>query len=136
MAPSESKRTGLFIKEYLSDPKHLVASPSDIHQEYAEKIKELNQGRVRGSRLKIPTYSSFYQYFRHFVVLGMVEKVGEESTEYIEAPEEMGFVEKVGGKLKVHKGAVKSLWRLTPLGESEIDAWNDPLRARGYYPRK
>lgn len=134
MTPSESKRTGQFIKEKLLE--YGATSISQIHSDFAQKIDELNQGRDRKHKLRKPVYSSFYQYFRHFVVLGLVEKIGEEPTEDIESPEKMGYIEKVGGKLKVHKGAARSLWRLTPQGESEIDAWDDPLKARGYYPRR
>lgn len=135
MAPAESKRTGRFIKEYLLDPEHPAASISDIHQAFVRKIKGLNSGRVRSQRLVIPVYSSFYQYFRHFIVLEMVEKVGEGPTEDIESPEEMGYIEKVAGRLRIHKGAAKGIWMLTPKGLSEVEAWDDPLRARGYYPR-
>lgn len=137
MSPAGTKRTGQFIKEYLSI--HGTASISEIHREYSGpegKIDELNQGRDRKHKLKKPVYSSFYQYFRHLVFLGLVEKVGEEPTEDIESPEEMGYIQKVNDVLSVHRGAARGIWRLTPQGESEIDAWDDPLRARGYYPRK
>lgn len=134
MTPAETKRTGQFIKEKLAE--YGVASPSQLHYDFTKKIDELNQGRTQRHKLRKPVYSSFYQYFRHFVVLGLVEKVGEEPTEDIESPEEMGYIEKAKGKLRIHKGAARGLWRLTPKGESEIDVWNDPLKARGYYPRR
>ncbi len=127
------RRTGRFIKEeLLSGP----ASISDLHQRYRQGIVEvLNEGRDRSTRIRPPTYSSFYQYFRHFITLGLVERVGEAPTEDIDQPEKMGFVESVDGQLQVHEGAVKRLWRLTPEGESETEAWEDPMRALGYYPR-
>lgn len=136
MAPRQSKRTGQFIRDELS---RTPASISELHQAYKDKINVLNEGRDKLHKLKRPAYSSFYQYFRHFIVLGLVEQVGEKPVlpKYpgeagITTPDEMGFIEEVAGQLKVHKGAVRRLWKLTPQGETEVEAWENPIKARGY----
>lgn len=139
---TDYKRPGQFIKRYLLTQG--TAAISQIHQAYKADIDVNNEGRERCDRLLKPTYASFYQYFRHFVFLGLVEMVGEEDIRakrrfdlphYLRSPEKMGFAETVNGKWKVHRGAVRRLWRLTPRGEAAVEAWSDPLKARGYYPR-
>lgn len=128
------RRTGRFIKETLS--KYGRLSISDLHKFYKDGIRTLNAGRERGTRVRPPTYHSFYKYFRHCKTLGLVQPSGEEDTEDIQSPEGMGFVERIDGELYVHEGAVKRLWELTSKGISEVEAWDDPMKALGYYPRE
>ncbi len=119
---------GVFIKEYLAA--HGTASIQELHGAYKERIDEVNAGRERHTRLNKPVYSSFYTYLRHLVTLGLVEKVGEEPTEDIESPGQMGFVERgPQGQLRVHKGTVRRLMSLTAKGSAATTEWEDPVRA-------
>lgn len=129
------RRPGRFIKSTLSTYGKLAIS--DLHESYTDGIKNINAGRDRLSRIKQITYPSFYKYVRNLEKLGLVERVGEEDVVDFYGPaEEMGFVERVEGELVVHEGAVKRLWALTGKGISEVEAWDDPVRALGYYPRE
>lgn len=124
------RRPGRFIKEKLLD--YGQASISDLHKEYRAGIINLNAGRDRATRIHPATYQSFYQYFRHFVVLRFVEEVGEELAGEWNKPEEMISVERVDGELRARAGVYKKFWRLTPAGISEDSAWDDPMAALGY----
>lgn len=133
---SETKRPGQFIKLYLQtngiDDCHIPG----IHSAYKEKIDSINAGRDRTTRLSKPTYQNFYRYFKHFVYMSMVEEAGESPTEDMSAPDKMGYVVKSsegnGDKLTVRQGITRKLWRLTSKGETENDAWDNPIKARGY----
>lgn len=133
------KRTGEFIHQAFEAYGEL--SISDIHKGYKNAIKELNEvakQRRRHCGLKVTTYHSFYVYFRNFVRLGMVEFVREEETEEVQSPELMGFMEKStaqGRRMRTHPGAVRRIWRMTDKGRSEVEAWTDPMKALGFYPR-
>ncbi len=134
MPPETTKpRPGQFIKTYLEGGGS--GSISEIHQAYKAKIDNLNAGRARGEKLRKPTYASWYRYFRNLRVLGLLELIGEQPTEDIASPEEMGFAEKVAGKWKVHRGAIQRIFRMTALGQAEVAAWNDPMGALGYTRR-
>lgn len=126
----EKKRPGIYIKDYLNQ--HGSASVAEIHQSYKEAIDLANLKADKGWRR--PTYASFYVYCRHLMVLGMIEKVGEETTWGIENPERMGFIERDTRtkELRIHKGATKVLYRMTDKGMADDASWQDPIRARGY----
>lgn len=131
MANNFERRPGRFIKEKLIEKGQL--SISEIHQLYAEEIRNLNAGRDRLTRLRAITYPSFYKYIRNLETLGLIERIGEEATVDFYGPvDEMGFVERVEGEMVVHEGAVRRLVRLTENGLGEVEAWDDPIKALGY----
>ena len=125
------KRPGQFIRKYLID--HGEASVSEMHQAFKEHVNLRNVAHAKGDKLRKPTYASFYAYFRHFVKLELVERIGETpAIDFMGPAEDMGFAYKSMGKWKVRSGAIKRIWKLTIKGEMEIDAWDDPIRALGY----
>jgi len=130
------KRPGQFIKTYLEN--HGSASVAELHYFYKGEIEEENIRRKQlGEKaFHVPVYHSFYGYFRNLITLELVERVGERTAKDFRGPiEEFAFVERTDSRWKVIQGARERLWQLTEKGKFEITAWNDPLRALGFYPR-
>ena len=102
-------RPGIFIKHYLEE--HGEGCVADIHHALSEEIERLNKERIEaGERpLRRPTYSSFAKYFHWFKLLGLVEPTGR--TE----PAVYDYL------------APRVFYQLTGKGESEEQAWLDPI---------
>ena len=106
MAASEY-RPGLFTKQYFE--KHGQACCADICYTLSQEIEHLSKERIQiGGR---PNYSSFAKYFHWFKLLGLIEPVNRRE------PAMYSFLEE------------RQFYRLTPKGEAEVKAWEDPVRA-------
>jgi len=113
-----SVRPGHFIKDYLATQGE--ASISEIHRAYKERVRELGPRGIR-----VMTYESFGKYFRHFVRLELIQFTGRE--------EEIEYPPTGVTLLSIRNGEVvrsrKRYYALTPTGQTEIAAWDNPIKA-------
>ena len=100
-----------FTKQYFV--KHGEACAADIYRALSEDIERLNKERIEiGEKpFRRPNYSSFSRYFHWFLMLGLIERTDRRE------PAIYDFLQK------------RVFYRLTEKGKSEINAWEDPVRA-------
>lgn len=114
-------RTGLFIRQYLSD--HSEAYQAEIHRALKESVKAINQ--EMGRHIHPCTYESFGKYFRQLVTLGLVEFTGKEQETEIMA--ELSSIRKKQIGTRSTYSIVRSMrryYRLT--GKGTEAEWEDP----------
>ncbi len=104
-------RPGIFAKDYLLQ--HPESSCADVFNALRENLRHINQLRVEiGERpIRGCTYNSFAKYWHWFKLLGLIETVGRRE------PAIYDFLQE------------KQYYRLTAKGKSEVEVWQDPLRA-------
>jgi hypothetical protein len=98
-------RPGVFAKDYLMQ--HSESSCADVFNALRENLRHINRLRVETGERPIRgcTYNSFAKYWHWFKLLGLIE------------PAIYDFLEE------------RQFYRLTPKGEAEEQAWQDPVRA-------
>ena len=105
-------RPGIFTKRYLEENGEGCAS--DVFHALKDDLRRINKERVEiGDRpIRGGTYNSFAKYWHWFKIAGLVEPVvgRREDAQY-------DFLEK------------RQFYRLTGKGASEVEAWEDPVRA-------
>ena len=104
-------RPGLFTKQYFVE--HGEACCADIYYALSREIERLNKERIEiGEKpFRRPNYSSFSRYFHWFLILGLIERTDKREAAIYPFLEE------------------KQFYRLTGKGETEVKAWEDPVRA-------
>ncbi len=104
-------RPGLFTKQYFEN--HGEACCADIYYALSQELERLNKERIEigETPLRRPNYSSFAKYFHWFKLLRLVEPAGRRE------PAIYDFLER------------RQFYQLTAKGESEEEAWQDPVRA-------
>lgn len=104
-------RPGLFTKQYLVE--HGEACCADIYYALSQEIERLNKERLEIAEkpLRRPNYSSYAKYFHWFKLLGLIEPSGRRE------PAIYDFLKP------------RQFYQLTAKGESEEQAWQDPVRA-------
>ena len=105
-------RPGLFTKKYFE--KHGEGCCADVYYDLSREIERLNKERIeiREKPFQRPNYSSFAKYFHWFKLLGLVEPTDRREPAFYDFLEERVF------------------YRLTGKGESEVRAWEDPIREK------
>jgi len=105
-------RPGLFTKKYFE--KHGEACAADIYYALSQEIEHLNKERVEiGEKpFERPNYSSFSRYFHWFLILKLIERTGKREHAIYD------FLQK------------RVFYRLTDRGKAEVEAWQDPVRAK------
>ena len=105
-------RPGLFTKKYFG--KHGEACAADIYYALSQEIERLNKERIEiGEKpFRRPNYSSFSRYFHWFLILGLIERTDKRETAIYD------FLQK------------RVFYRLTDKGKAEVEAWQDPVRAK------
>jgi len=121
-------RTGRFIRSFMES--HRTPYIAEIHYALREAWREVNSNRPRRNHVKSPTYESFRKYFAHLVTLGLVELVKE--TEMEEGPPGSPLLTIKEGEVVE---SVRRHYRITASGLTDDEAWEDPMKALGYYPR-
>lgn len=104
-------RPGLFAKDYLMQ--HPESSCADVFNALRENLRGINRLRVETGEKPIRgcTYNSFAKYWHWFKLLGLIEPTDRQE------PAIYGFLER------------RQFYQLTAKGESEDQAWQDPVRA-------
>jgi len=104
-------RPGLFAKDYLMQ--HPESSCADVFNALREYLRGINRLRVETGERPIRgcTYNSFAKYWHWFKLLGLIEPTDRQE------PAIYGFLER------------RQFYQLTAKGESEDQAWQDPVRA-------
>jgi hypothetical protein len=103
-------RPGVFTKQYFE--KYGEGCCADVYRALSEKIERLNKERIEiGEKpLRRPNYSSFSRYMHWFAILGLIERTDKRESAIYD------FLQK------------KVFYRLTEKGETELRAWEDPVR--------
>jgi len=104
-------RPGLFAKRYLEE--HGEACAADVFRGLRDALERINKERVEiGDKpIRGGTYGSFARYWHWFKMLRLVEPIDREEASIYP------FLEK------------RVFYRLTGRGLSEVEAWEDPVRA-------
>jgi len=103
---------GEFVKE---------ACITDIHSVYKLLTKQENHTRSKGKKLRGMNYDSFLTVFRFARYLGLVEEVREESM--IHERKLLSIRVEPDGPHVVESKRI--IYRLTPAGMQEEDAWSN-----------
>ena len=104
-------RPGLFTKKYFE--KHVEGCCADVYYALSEEIERLNVTRaeIGEAPFRRPNYSSFSRYFHWFLILGLIERTDKRERAIYD------FLQK------------RVFYRLTGRGKTEVEAWQDPVRA-------
>jgi hypothetical protein len=92
---------------------HPETSCADVFHALRENLQRINQLRVETGERPIRgcTYNSFAKYWHWLKLLGLIEQVGRAERSIYDFLEE------------------KQFYRLTDKGKTEVEAWQDPVRA-------
>ena len=109
---------GEVIKEVLERG---PASISNLHREYKERIRLLNQNREKRKPLRGMTYESFRTFVTRARIAGLVEPVGEEALLYpTRWPTPLVGIRE--GRVVT---ATRRIYALTDRGRAEVELWRD-----------
>ena len=109
---------GEVIKEVLERG---PASISDLHFQYKERVRQVNQNRDRKRRLRGMTYESFRTFVTRARIAGLVEPVGEEPMKIPpKTPNPL-----VGIRDTRVVTATRRIYALTDRGRAKVDLWRD-----------
>jgi len=105
-------RPGLFTKQYFVE--HGEACCADIYYALSREIERLSKERIEigEAAFRRPNYSSFSRYFHWFLILGLIERTDKRERAIYD------FLQK------------RVFYRLTNKGKAEVEAWQDPVRAK------
>ena len=105
-------RPGLFTKKHFE--KHGEACAADIYYMLSQEIERLNKERIEIDEkpFERPNYSSFSRYFHWFLILKLIERTDKRERAIYD------FLQK------------RVFYRLTDKGKAEVEAWQDPVRAK------
>jgi len=114
-----SGKIPLIIGEFVKE-----ACITDIHSVYKLLTKQENLIRTKDKKLRGMNYDSFLTVFRFARYLGLVEKVREEPMIH---PGKLLSIRKPDGPHVVESKRI--IYRLTPKGVEEKDAWSNLYEA-------
>ena len=105
-------RPGLLIRKHFEE--HPETCCADAYYSLSQQIESLNKERVEiGEKpFRRPNYSSFSRYFHWFFILGLIERTDKRERAIYD------FLQK------------RVFYRLTNKGKTEVEAWQDPVRAK------
>jgi len=104
-------RPGLFTKQYFIEYGETCAA--DVYYALSREIERLNAARaeIGEAPFRRPNYSSFSRYFHWFLLLGLIKRTDRRERAIYD------FLQR------------RVFYRLTEKGKTEVEAWEDPVRA-------